>query len=146
MLCFKCAVPVWCKSVLTSALKMLWTTSALFYSARFTAHPGMIKGSFNICNGCVCVCLIVIQQMFEVKTSYFALSFNQKLAFKFPVASDCFHWMLLICFLYRKKANFSIFILASEFSMNQYREPGLAKENQFRMPPSFYSHSTDCLS
>lgn len=64
----------------------------MFYSARFTAHPDMIKGSFNICNVSFRLCFSAIQQMFGVKTSYVALSFNQKkYSFKFPVASDCVH-------------------------------------------------------
>lgn len=38
----------------------------MFYSARFTAHPDMIKGSFNICNVSFCVCFFIVRQKTSV--------------------------------------------------------------------------------
>lgn len=40
------------KSFSLSTLDALDFIHFMFDSARFTAHPGEIKGSFNICNGC----------------------------------------------------------------------------------------------
>lgn len=53
MLCYPCAVPVWCKSVGNLNLGTLDAVDfmcSMSCSARLSAHPGVIKGSFNICN------------------------------------------------------------------------------------------------